>query len=184
MSEVLKQRYAQLRQKLQIWWPQVSTGEKIKWTIIAIFVVLFAWGVARQTADAAEIRLGLGRGASNDNAWIMQELMLTTDSHWYFGAAWLGGDDVLPDTMRFTAGYRVSWRDGLRVAPYMRGGMAYFRDEPTDIISDNWAYDMAVGLRLYRVVDLEYQHNSTAGRSLQNSGSDIPALAVVVPFGK
>ena len=116
-----------------------NRGKVLKWTVITIFVVLFSWGVSRQTADAAEVRLGLGRGASNGNEWIMQELMLTTDSHWYFGIARLGGDDVLPDTVRLTTGYRVSWRDDMRVAPYLRGGVAYFKDEPTDIISDNWA---------------------------------------------
>ena len=175
MSEALKQRYAKLHQSIQIWYAGVSRGKVLKWTVIAIFCALFAWGVTAQ----AEGRLGLSTGVSNDNRWIGQELMLA-HKNWYGSAARLGGDKLLPDTVRLAVGYRVRWRNERRFSPYLRLGGAYFMDEPTDIISDRWAYDMSIGFRLFNVIDTEYQHNSTAGRSLQNSGNDMILVGVVI----
>jgi hypothetical protein len=123
----------------------------------------------------------LGFGVTNDSNWIGQELMLT-HNHWYGSVMRVGGDNVLPDTARLAAGYKVEWRDGRRVSPYLRLGGSYFLDEPTDIISDRWAYDMAMGLRMFGVLDLEYQHNSTAGRSIQNSGNDMLLIGITVGF--
>lgn len=160
---------------------KLSKGKVLKWTAIAIFCVLFAWGIVRQQAEAADLRLGLGFGVSNDNGWIGQELMFT-HKHWYGAAMRLGGDDILADTTRLTVGYRVEWRDERRLSPYLRFGAAYFLDQPTDIISDQWAYDMAMGVQLFGVADLEYQHNSTAGRSLQNSGNDMLIASLKVRF--
>lgn len=150
-----------------------------KWIVIGIFIALMAWGIYRQQADAAELRLGLGRGVSNGNEWVGQELAIA-HRHWYGSVSRLGGDDLLPDTVRLAAGYRADWRTEQRLAPYLRLGGAYFTEEPTDLISDRWAYDMALGLRIFGVLDLEYQHNSTAGRSLQNSGNDMLLLGLVV----
>ena len=155
--------------------------DSLKWTLILIFVVLFAWGIYMQTADAAEARLGLSKGVTHHSDWTGMEGMFVY-RNWYLNAARLGNDDVLPDTVRLALGYRVMWRDEMRLSPYLRLGGAYFMDEPTDIISDRWAYDMTVGLRIFSVVDLEWQHNSTAGRSLQNSGNDMLLLGMVVPF--
>ena len=159
----------------------MKKGVIAKWIAIAIFIVLFSWGVVRQQADAAELRLGLAFAVTNDNDWIGQELMFV-HKNWYGSVIRLGNDNVLPDTVRLAAGYKVGWRDGRRISPFLRLGGAYFKDEPTDIISDRWAYDMALGLRLYSVLDLEYSHNSTAGRSIQNSGNDMLLVGLTVGF--
>ena len=169
---------------------KLNKGKIAKWIAITIFIILFAWGIYRQQAEAADLRIGLGSGITNSvlvhggpngNGWIGQEFMFT-HKHWYGAAMRLGGDDILPDTVRLTAGYRVEWRDERRLSPYLRLGAAYFLDEPTDIISDRWAYDMAMGVQLFGVADLEYQHNSTAGRSAQNSGNDILLIGLKVRF--
>ena len=159
----------------------IKTRVVLKWVAIAIFVVLFSWGIYNQSAKAGEVRLGLAMAFTNDDDWIGQEVMFM-HKDWYGSVMRVGGDNVLPDTVRLAIGYRVEWREGKKVSPYMRMGGAYFMDEPTDIISDRWAYDMALGVRLYGVTDLEYQHNSTAGRSLQNSGNDMPMIGLVVKF--
>jgi len=169
---------------------KLSKGKVAKWTAITIFIVLFAWGIYRQQAEASDLRLGLGFGITNSalvhggsegNGWIGQELMFT-HKHWYGAAMRLGGDDVLPDTVRLTAGYRVEWRDERRLSPYLRLGAAYFLDEPSSIISDRWAYDLTMGFRVFDVLDIEYQHNSTAGRSSQNSGNDLLLVGLKVRF--
>lgn len=147
---------------------------------ILLFLVLFVWGLARD-ANAGELRIGLGIGASHDNHWKQQSIMLS-DRDWYLDVSRLGGDDLLPDTWRYAFGYRVDWREHARVAPYLRMGVAYFEKEPYPLISEQLTYDMAAGVRLWKVLDVEWGHNSTAGRSRRNWGNDIFSLNLVFGF--
>lgn len=157
-------------------------GRYTGWLIVA-FIILAAWGTWEQVYGA-ELRVGLGGGVTNDNEWIGQELMVNSDRrHWYASVIRVGGDDALPDTWRFAAGYRVNWRRDKNVWPYLRLGAGYFLDEPGHLISDKLAFDMAVGIRFWKILELEWQHNSTAGRSDHNDGNDILMLGLVVPFG-
>ena len=146
---------------------------------IVVFVALFLWG---RVADAAEVSLGLGYSPKHETRY--QQVMLGTDDRrWYGSLARIGGD-VRHDYQywRVGAGYRVNWRRESRISPHMRLGAVYFSEEPTDYISDQWAFDMAVGARLWDIVDVEWQHNSTAGRSSQNEGLDAVVLSVVFNF--
>jgi hypothetical protein len=147
---------------------------------VAIFIVLFIWGM--QDSYGAEVRLGLGKGMTNGNDWITQEFMLVGKRKWYLSAMLTGNDDQQPDTWRYAVGYRVNWRDHTRASPFMRLGAAYWQDKPVPLISDHVSYDMAVGVRVLHVVELEWQHNSTSGRSDQNKGNDLFTLAMVFTF--
>ena len=151
--------------------------------LIALFIGFFLWG---RVAEAAEARLGVGWAYQNTAGATYQELMVTSsDLRWYGAATRIGGDDRHNyEYWRVTAGYRVNWRSATNFNPYMRLGVAYFDEEPTDYISDQFAFDMAAGLRLYNLVELEIEHNSTAGRSSQNEGLDAVTLSVVLPFGR
>lgn len=151
---------------------------------IIIFVGVFLWG---RSADAAEARIGLGFGYASNIGATYQELMLISDDlRWYSAVTRIGGDNRHDyQYWRFTAGYRVNWRRETNFSPYMRLGAAYFSEEPTGYISDRLAFDMAIGMRLWNIVELELdQHNSTAGRSNRNQGLDAVMLSVVLPFGK
>ena len=162
----------------------LSRGKVLAILAIVIFVGLFLWGMK---ADAAEARLGLGFGYSNSEGSRYQEMMLTSsDRRWYGAVTRIGGDDRHNyQYWRFTAGYRVNWRRDKRFSPYMRLGVAYFDDVPFDYISEHLAFDMAIGVRLWDIVELEFdQHNSTAGRSDQNEGLNAILLGVVLPFGR
>lgn len=154
---------------------------RVKWTAVAVtvFVILFAWGYYNET-QAEELRLGLGHGATHDNQWRSQSFMLS-NRDWYVDASRLGGDTKLPDTWRFAMGYRVDWREQANVAPFLRLGASYFLDEPTPIISERLTFDMAAGLRLFHILDIEWQHQSTAGRSRTNLGNDM--IFVGMAFG-
>lgn len=155
-----------------------NSGTRVKLTVLAvlIFIVLFAWGLAK-----AEVRLGVGKGVTHDNEWTAQDVLLT-NKDWYFQFTRLGGDELLPDTWRYSIGYRVEWREGSQVEPFLRLGVAYFDDVPYPVISEKYTFDMAVGVRAWRVVEFEWQHNSTAGRSDRNWGNDIFLLSVVLPL--
>lgn len=151
---------------------------------IAIFLVFFLWG---RVADAAEARLGLGMGYASNEGATYQELMLSSDDlRWYGAVTRIGGDTRNNyHYTRFTVGYRVNWRRETNFSPYMRLGAAYFDKEPTDYISDKLAFDLAIGVRLWGIVELEGdQHNSTGSRSDQNEGLDAVMLGVTLPFGK
>lgn len=152
------------------------------WLVVA-FIVIFALGMCseRARAEGVDLRVGLGFGATNDNEWIVQEIMLT-DRDWYASVLRTGDDRVLPDTWRFAVGYRVDWREDKRLAPYARFGFAYWLDQPRPVVSENLTYDMAVGLRFWQIMDLEWAHNSTAGRSEFNDGNDNVVLSFVLPF--
>lgn len=150
--------------------------------ILGIFVALFLWGRA---ADAAEARAGIGFGYDSNQGAVYQELMVTRgDLRWYGSFTRIGGDDEHDyQYSRLAAGYRVNWRRDTRFSPYMRFGGAYFTEEPTDYISDRWAFDLAIGIRLWDIVELELdQHNSTGGRSEQNEGLDAIVLGITFPF--
>lgn len=158
--------------------------EAVSVLMIVIFIAFFAWG---RSADAAEARLGLGFGFSGIEGARYQEIMLTSDDlRWYGAATRIGNDDRHNyQYWRFTAGYRVNWRRDTQFSPFMRLGAAYFDEVPFDYISDHLAFDMAIGVRLWDIVELEFdQHNSTAGRSDQNEGLNAILLAFVLPFGK
>lgn len=151
--------------------------------LILVFVGFFLWG---RSAEAAEARIGVGFGYASNAGATYQELMVTsTNRNWYGAVARIGGDDRNNyHYTRFTVGYRVNWRDETRVSPYLRLGAAYFDNEPTDYVSDPLAFDMAIGVRLWNIVEIEFdQHNSTAGRSDQNEGLDAWLLGVTLPFG-
>lgn len=167
-------------------WKTIKENPKKSMGVLAIiiFVVFFALG---RSAEAAEARLGLGFGVSGNEGARYQEMMLTTnDLRWYGAVTFIGGDNRHDyQYRRFTIGYRVNWRRATNFSPYLRLGTAYFDKEPTDYISDKWAFDMAIGMRLWNILELEIvQHNSTAGRSNQNEGLNAPMFSVVLPFGK
>lgn len=151
--------------------------------VIVAFLGFFMWGLR---ADASEVRVGVGAGYTSNVGSRSQELMFTsTDLHWYGAVTRVGGDNLHNYKFtRVTAGYRVNWRRDKKVSPFMRFGMAYFDKEPYDYISDQWAFDMAIGIRFWGILELEFdQHNSTAGRTDQNSGLDTVMLGIVLPFG-
>lgn len=161
---------------------KISRKKVLAILAVAIFVGFFVWG---RTADAAEARLGLGIGYSSTEGARYQELMITsTDLRWYGAVTRIGGDNRHNyQYNRFTAGYRVNWRRETNFSPFMRMGVAYFSEEPTDYISDQWAFDMAVGVRLWNVVEIEFdQHNSTAGRTAQNEGLNAILVGITLPF--
>ena len=151
--------------------------------VIAVFVAILVWAVLSARSEAAEIRIGLGGGVTNENGWIVQELY-ARQGHWWGAALRTGDDNVLPDTWRFSAGWRHDWREGARIRPGVSFGAAYWQDDITPLISDSLSYHMALSLRFWDVIDLEFQHNSTAGRSEFNDGNDLLVLAVVFPIGE
>ena len=146
--------------------------------VIALFCAVFLWG---RSAEAGEVTLGLGLSTNEART---QMVTVTTDRRdWYLSAARVGGDERHDYQFgRFAVGYRVNWRADKNFSPFMKLGAVYFTEEPTDYISDRWAYDMVIGTRFYDIVELEYLHNSTAGRSSQNEGLDTVMLSVVLPF--
>lgn len=153
--------------------------KKTSWLIVA-FVVLAIWGGC-QMAEAQEAGIGIGFGATNGNNWTGQQIFVSNGT-WYGSFMRVDGDDTLPQTNRYSIGYRISWRQQTRFTPYLKIGAAYFEHDITPLISDRWAYDMAVGARLWRVADIEWQHNSTAGRSDFNDGVDMPFLFLTFQF--
>jgi len=150
----------------------------IKWTLIAIFIGFAAWGLR---SEAAELGVGLSKAVSHGSEWTGQHLQFV-HKDWYIEAAKLGGEDRLPDTFRYSSGFRIDWREKKEFSPFLKLGMAYFKEEPAWIISDRWSYDMSLGVRFFKVLDLEFNHNSTAGRTDFNKGNDLINLYLVKEF--
>ncbi len=149
---------------------------------VIVFFILFTWG---NYADAAEIRFGLGHGIAHADHVVTQSVMVSTDDlRWYAQYTRIGDERYMGGNDRLSAGMRVNWRRDKRISPYMRLGFAYFDDVPMPYISERLAFDMAIGLRLYSVIELEYAHNSTANRAVANWGFDVIELAVTKRFGK
>ena len=160
---------------------------KIKYTVglVALFILAFCWGYYNQALADTTFRIGVGTQAldrGDRGEHITQDLMINFDNRWYVQAARFGNGTVVPDTWRYSFGYRVNWREGNKVAPFMRLGPAYWAPEDSVLVSDNWTFDMAVGAQLWQFVDIEWQHNSTAGRSERNSGVDLIVLAINLRF--
>jgi len=157
---------------------------------IALLVLITAFGIYKE-AHAQEVKLGLGYGVNHTEDWIMQEVVIS-NRDWYGSIARLGGDDsggcmvqlceALPTTWRVAAGYRADFREDKNFSPYTRMGIAYFEEAPDMVVSENLTFDLAIGMRLYKVVDIELQHQSTAGRSRRNWGSDLITLSLVLPL--
>lgn len=151
---------------------------------ILIFLGFFLWG---RVADAAEPEIGLGIGfgyASNSGATYQEVMLRDAQRRWYGTVARIGGDTRNNyHYWRFTAGYQVNWRKQTNFSPYARIGVAYFDQAPTDYISDTLAYELAIGVRLWEVIELDLDtHNSTGGRSDQNEGLDGWMFRLVFPF--
>lgn len=156
-----------------------------KTVVVNILAFLLSFCLFSSLAEAADVRLGVGFGYSNNTGARYQELMLLTDDRrWYGAVTRIGNDDRHNyQYSRFTAGYRVNWRLSTKVSSFLRLGAAYFSEEPTDYISDKLAFDIAIGVRLWNVLEIEFdQHNSTAGRSTQNEGLDAVLVGIVFPF--
>ena len=85
--------------------------------------------------------------------------------------------------MRPGARCRTPYLGGTNVSPFLRFGVAYFDDPPDDYIDEHLAFDLAVGIRFWDIVELELdQHNSTAGRSNNNEGLDAIMLGLTFQF--
>lgn len=155
---------------------------------IVIFLAFFLWGLKADAAEPSpEARIGLGYAYNHFEGAVYEELMLTAPQrHWYGSFTRIGGDKRHDYVFnRLVVGYRVNWRRNTHFSPFMRLGAAYFTTVPEDYISDSWAFDMAFGVRLWNILELEVeQHNSTAGRSDQNEGLDAYMIGVVLPFGR
>lgn len=151
-------------------------------TIAAIvaFIIIFAWG---RDAESAELGLGLSAGASSHSSGAKaQEISITTDDYrWYGQVMRIGGDGILSSNWRYSAGYRLFWRRDHDFKPFLRLGVAYFDDVP-ELVSERFMYDMGVGIRWREVIEAEYNHNSTAGRSAVNTGIDFVTLRLVFQF--
>jgi len=107
---------------------------------ILIFVALFIWG---SYVEAAEVRIGLGKGQFNVDESITQDLMLTsTDRKWYAQITRIGNAQHVGTVTRFSAGFRTNWRKATNFSPYLRLGMAAYDKEPRPYISDKWSFDM------------------------------------------
>lgn len=145
--------------------------------IIVVFILLFLWGLRRE-AEASDLRfeVGLGFGSTHQSTVVMEELGLLYDEKWYVHIAHLGNDERVPDTYRITAGRRVAWRQEHTFSPYLRMGAAYWQHRPAGLVDANLTFDMAVGLRAWDVVELEWSHQSTAGRVHPNTGVDVVGL--------
>ncbi len=144
--------------------------------LIAVFVAVFVWGL-NMPANAQEIRPGMGVGATNGNDYTSGELLLS-DGRFYISAAVMDASDQ-PEVKRYTFGRTVKWRHGKKIQPYLRFGVAYWSEAPEPFISDHLTFDMNAGVRLFRYLELEIQHNSTGGRSERNKGSDLILLGLV-----
>lgn len=157
-------------------------GKALAVLAIAIFVGFYLWGLK---ADAAELGLGLAKGYASNKGATYQEFMLRDDQrHWYGSLARIGGDDRNDyHYWRVCGGYQVNWRRGTSFSPYARLGACGFDEAPTDYISDQLAYELAFGVRLWDIVEIDIdQHNSTAGRSNQNEGLDAVMLRILWRF--
>ena len=156
----------------------------LRWFLIGAFIVAFGFGIKNAQAD--DFRIAFGAGFNHSEKALTSEVMYTFDNHVYLAATRIGGDLVLNPNhnqiMKLAGGYRVRWRDELKVSPYMRMGIAYFDHKPYLVMNDNVAFDMALGVRLWDIAELELLHNSTAGRSTRNWGLDYVNFGLVIPF--
>ena len=152
--------------------------------IIALFVAVFIWG---RSAEAGEPEFGLGLGfgyASNEGATYQELFLRDASRNWYGSVNRIGGDTLNNyEYWRFCGGWQVNWRKNSNISPYSRLGACWFDEAPTDYISDNLAYELALGVRLWNIVEIDIDtHNSTAGRSEQNEGLDAVMIRMVFPF--
>lgn len=167
--------------KLKIWISNFSLRGRTKIAVIAIFVILIGI-LAFRKATAYELQIGLGHGFGNTDV-ITQDFAIEYDG-FYGRVVRLGDEPILPDKLwKLSAGWRGYFREGTNFQPYLYIGAAWFTEEPSSVISDRLAYDMGLGLRFYKVFDLNYEHNSTAGRTSKNRGLDVISVRVAIPFG-
>ena len=162
-----------------------SKGKILTSSIILIAVLVFIWG---RDAESAELGLGLGFGTFNTVGATIQELSIASDDYrWFASYTRIGGADSDRLTAdyndRLVLSYRTFWRRDSNLKPFLSFGAAYFKEAPNTLISERLTYDIRLGARWKDVVELEIDgHNSTAGRSISNSGFDTINLRFVFPF--
>ena len=154
------------------------------WLII-VFILSFLLGLwMAQTAEAAEVEAtaGLGFGVSKTSTLIVQEAGLRIDDAWGVAVARTGNKDELDPAWVIRAERIVTWREGRAIQPMMALGVAWWDPAPAALVSEQWTFAMAVGLYAYEVVELRWQHYSTAGRADKNSGVDYVSLTATMRF--
>ena len=164
---------------------KISKGKLVTLTILAIVVTGF---FMIRDAESAEIGLGLGYGTFNAKHSRTQEISIqSNDYRWFASYARIGAADndrIRRDqTNRYTAAYRACfWRER-KLTPCISMGAAYFDEPIMTLISDRLTYDIRIVVRWKEVLEFEIdQHNSTAGRSVTNSGLDSIMLRGVFRF--
>ena len=156
------------------------TKTQVTTTLVILFVLLFIWG---RSAESAELGIGIGTGRGHTNDTIVQGLTIISDDlRWYAQVTRFGNEGHLDTNMRWSGGYRLFFCRDENFKPFMRLGVAGFKETPMPLLSDNIAYDMGLGLRWRNIIEFEYNRNSTGGRSKRNTGIDLWELRLVMQF--
>ena len=153
--------------------------------LIVVFILAFLlslWNA--QAAEAAELEAtaGLGFGVSKTSPMVVQEAGLRINDAWAVAVARTGNIPELDPAWVIRAERIVTWREGRALQPMMALGVAWWDPAPAALVSEQWTFAMAVGLYAYEVVELRWQHYSTAGRADKNSGVDYISLTATMRF--
>jgi hypothetical protein len=164
------------------WTTSIKNFLKTRWqfVVIAIFAILFLWGVVRE-AEAAEhsAEIGLSYGVINSEKLITQRIGYVYDDRWRLRLERHGGD-YYDTSNSYTLARSVMWRKGKTFQPMLEFGVTYWDELLIDpnsrrglpFVNDEWTYSLGVGVRAWDVFEAGLTHSSTAGRSRPNRGID------------
>lgn len=155
------------------------SGKKLRVGAIILFVGLFALLLA-QEANANDWTIGLGYGIAYTEGGVKQSLGYSTgkwqivyDRH---------GQDV-GNANSWSVFRQVKARHGRKVQPFMNLGATYWNDllvdpdkAPRVLVNEHLTFKLGIGVKLWNILDIGIDHDSTAGRSEPNRGIDYAYL--------
>ena len=154
------------------------SGKNKRLLAIGLFVIAFG---ALLWADSVEAQplLGVGVGILNTQEARNVTLGWSWQDKWEAELSQHGGDGY--ETVHAVSVARVvRARKGKNFEPFMQFGLTYWDDkiaapkwDDQDVLVDSQlTYRLGLGIRVYRVLEVGWGHDSTAGRSDPNSGID------------
>jgi hypothetical protein len=154
------------------------SGKNKRLLAIGLFVVAFG---ALLWAEEAEAQVHLGTAVGINHTEDARAVLIgyTWDDRWELEYARHGGDDY-EDINSWSVTRIVRARRGKNLEPFLQFGLTYWDekmlatkwDDQEVLVDSQLTYRLGLGVRLYRVAELGWGHDSTAGRSDPNSGID------------
>lgn len=149
---------------------------KVGAIVLLIVAIMFATGpVWAAERDGASLKVGISSGINHTHGTVLSTGLelgpgFFVDVHALSERSGNGG-------VVYSLGRQGYFREGSNFSPFVGIGLAWIDDPPKDVVGCGLMWHLKGGVELWRIVQVEYAHNSSADRCDPNKGLDYVGMS-------